>query len=128
MWLTYKKTFESTHKMPMAAIIARGNRVISFGVNKRKTHTSQKLTHPNRNTLQHLHAELDAIIGVEKDQLEGSTIYVCRRLRNGDVGISRPCAMCQKLIEAAGISLVYFSIYGSPKDLSNGWFDHMSVS
>ena len=95
----------------LGAIITRGNRIISVGWNKNKTHPRQLpyLKEGKQVTTKSVHAELDAIIGVPVHLLRGSTIYVARILANGSTGLAKPCASCRKIIEAANIKKIVYT-------------------
>ncbi len=93
-----------THKL--AAIIVKGNRIISLGVNDQKTH-------PKSDTrFQKLHAELAAIIRSRAD-LRGASIYVYRETRNGEIGCSFPCSSCYSAIRSSGIKRIFFTDYNN---------------
>jgi len=92
----------------IAAVIVKGNRVLSIGVNKNKTHPKQINPHTNK-IGNSTHAELDAILGVSKENLQGATIYVARQTADGKPANAKPCKCCMKVIEAAGISRVFFT-------------------
>ena len=84
------------------AVIACGGNVLSLGVNSSKTHTRSNA--PSRQ----IHAELAALIANRTD-VQGATLYSARVLRNGKLGVSKPCAYCALLLREAGIRrVVYF--------------------
>lgn len=96
----------------LAACIVKGNRVISFGHNKRKSHPLQIKYSKNSESI-YLHAEIDAIKNalkeVDSSILDKSTLYVARTKKNGDEGLSKPCKGCRKAIEAFGINRVVYT-------------------
>lgn len=113
--IAYQKTFDSTHSRPMAAVIVKGSRVLSIGVNQNKTHPKQKKRLSKDGLLygwHRLHAELDCLIRSQCD-VSGGTIYIVRRNSIG-VGVAKPCSKCEFLLREYGIKKVIFSI---PKDL-----------
>lgn len=90
------------HKM--AAIIVKGGNILSWGVNRNRTHPRSK------NYYQSIHAELDAIIGVPRESLSGSKIYIIRVTRIGHLASSKPCVKCVALLSALGLkSMTYVS-------------------
>ena len=104
----------------LASCIVKGNRVISFGHNKRKTHPLQTKFAKNPEAI-YLHAEIDAIKNalkeVDSSLLDQCTMYIARTKKNGDEGMSKPCKGCKKAIEAFGIRRVIYTteeenIYG----------------
>jgi deoxycytidylate deaminase len=99
----------STHRCQMAAVIARGNRVVSIGVNKNKSHPKQINPHTG-NQGASIHAELDAILGKPEEVLKGADIYIGRRLKDGSWGLARPCNQCWAILASVGIRNVVYSV------------------
>lgn len=104
----------------LAACIVKGNKIISFGHNQRKSHPLQIKFAKNPDAI-FLHAEIDAIKNALKDVnssfLEQCTLYIARTKKNGSEGISKPCKGCRAAIESFGIKRVVFTteqenIYG----------------
>ena len=56
-----------------------------------------------------LHAELGAILNVERSKTEGSTVYVVRVNKKGEKRLSKPCHMCQSALQYCGIKKVIYS-------------------
>lgn len=95
----------------LGAVIVKKNDVLGFGYNK------PHKTHPrSNNRFKTIHAELDAIIGLSKDDLYGATIYVYREHANGSPANSKPCQYCQMLIKEAGIKKVCYTDNGEFKE------------
>ena len=88
------------------AIIVKGGRVLSTGINKFKNHPN---IFENKSIIKqkaHIHAEADAIR--KAGDLKGATIYVARINKTGNTGLSRPCNYCyEKIIEAGITKIVY---------------------
>jgi len=57
-----------------------------------------------------LHAELGAILGMDRGITEGSTIYVARVGREGDYKLSKPCSMCHEALKYVGVKRVIYTI------------------
>lgn len=97
----------SYHKHKMAAVLAKGNRVVSVGVNQQKTD-------PNiarkTNRVDKLHAEMHCIGRNRDEDLRGLTIYIVRVTRTG-LGLSRPCPLCWEMIRSVGIREVVYSTH-----------------
>lgn len=91
-----------------ACLIYKG-KIISIGINRRKSHPLQKKfqTRPSRI---YLHAEIDAIIkAINKHGtsiLKDCELNVLRLTKAGKVGNSKPCLGCTKAIKAFGITKV----------------------
>jgi len=99
----------------MAACVVYKNRVISFGLNRLKSHPFQQKFSKNSDSI-YLHAETDAIKNalrfVDVDDLKKSTLYICRikKISKKDCwGLSKPCSGCQKAISTFGIKNVIYS-------------------
>lgn len=103
-----KKSNHPYHKI--GGCVVNKSRVISLGFNKYKTHA--KSNHP----FQHIHCELDCILGVEEDVLKDCTLYLYRENKNGNVAMSKPCIWCDKLLRSVGIKRIYYTDYGSYKE------------
>jgi deoxycytidylate deaminase len=88
------------HKL--GAVITRGNKIISLGYNKNKTHTK------SNHSWKRLHAEITAIIKAKQD-ISGCSIYVFRETKQGQPAMARPCSSCMEAIREAGIKRVYYS-------------------
>jgi deoxycytidylate deaminase len=86
----------------LGAVIVRGNRIISLGFNKNKTHTK------SNHAWKRLHAEICAIIKTKED-LTGCTIYVYRETKLGNLGMARPCPSCLAAIQESGIKRICYT-------------------
>ncbi len=110
--LAMKLTYHSNHhQYPMAAILAISGHPVSMGINKRDCgHPKQKHTYLEGEMARSTHAELSAIIGVPREVLGKSTLYVARR-RKGDnsAGLASPCSVCWQIIREAGIKRVVWT-------------------
>jgi len=97
---------KSTEPNRHGAVTAKKGVLHSSGWNKNKTHPAATVYYSNC-----IHAELAAIIGVNKHDLVGMDIYVARRMRSkGEpLGMSRPCKQCLKMIRTAGIKRIYYT-------------------
>jgi deoxycytidylate deaminase len=89
----------------MGAVLVKGNRVISIGLNKHKTNPNQ-LSHHGAGYAGSIHAELDAMIS---NNTVGCDLYVARIMANGTAGMAKPCQNCMKLCYAYGIKKVFFT-------------------
>lgn len=93
------------HKFKLGAVLVRGGRVLSSGVNIAKKGPD---TPPCRESI---HAEVMAIKGAKKT--EGATIYVARLSNAGRLALAKPCEYCIEHMNANGIYRVVFSISDS---------------
>lgn len=110
MKLAKKLSFKSNSRVRIGSVLIKGKSVIGVGFNKIwKTHPLMSSRNPHKK----LHAELDSILGIDRHLLIGSTIYVYRQLRDGTLGLCRPCVDCQAILKEAG---VYKGYYTDPKE------------
>ena len=88
------------------AVIVKGGRVISTGINRFKNH-------PKAVSPEHIkqycsvHAEVDAIRKLKSAR--GATIYVARIGKRGNRALSRPCPNCYAAIKSAGIAKIVYT-------------------
>ena len=102
--LTYRIADTSQCHYKMGAIIVKGNRVLSVGVNQIKTHPAIAKTYDDYCVS--IHAELAALLR-NKTDVTGATMYVAR---NGGK-VSKPCKSCMVYIRMAGIKYIVYSTY-----------------
>lgn len=69
-----------------------------------------------RNPLKKIHAEVDAVIGIDRHLLTGTTIYVYRERLDGKIGMCKPCIDCQAIMKELGILR---AIYTDPSEKDN---------
>lgn len=89
----------------LGAVIVKGGRVLSTGYNQRRPSAFLKQ--------KTIHAEEHAILKLLKARrladVAGSSIYVSRFTRGGNVGMACPCQRCMDLIRSVGISRIYYT-------------------
>lgn len=95
-----KHSDHPAHKL--GAVIVKGNKIISVGFNKNKTHTK------SNHAWKRLHAEICAIIKTKED-LTGCNIYVYRETKLGNLGMARPCPSCLAAIQESGIKRICYT-------------------
>lgn len=94
-----------------ASAITYKKQILALGVNSRKTHPlSSKYNGPEKVCL---HSELAAIIQVinqhGSDILKRCSLWNLRLTKGGNIGTSKPCAGCQKAVDAFGIKRVFYT-------------------
>lgn len=94
----------STYNPQIGAVIYKGNKAISVGFNKKKSHP----VFANEDRFYSLHAEMGAIINAKQD-LTGCSIYVYREYKDGSPALAKPCHLCMPSIIEAGITKIYYS-------------------
>lgn len=95
-------------KLPkMAAVLEVSSGQYFVGFNQRKTHPLQAKFGRTEHHI-HLHAEIDALRWALKagEKVEGSSLYVARVYKNGNVGLAKPCEGCQDALMHFGIKNV----------------------
>jgi tRNA(Arg) A34 adenosine deaminase TadA len=102
----------------ITAMIAKGNRVIAFGRNQKKTHPFHARYRKNIDAVE-LHAETHAIQNalhqISSRDLRKCTLYVVRVKRPGPQsdewiwGNARPCDGCMRCIAQFGITNVVYT-------------------
>lgn len=89
----------------VGAVIVKGQRVLSTGYNN---------IGYSKYIKQHsVHAEERAVVSLLREgrltDLVGSTIYVTRFTKAGNIGLAAPCARCQALLRSVGCSRAIYS-------------------
>lgn len=96
----------------LAALLVHKNVPIALGKNQLKSHPLQAKFGMNEHSI-YLHAEIDALIkGVKElnsEQLNKSTLYVARVLRDGTTGLAKPCPGCQRALKSFGIERIVWT-------------------
>ncbi len=92
----------STENYRVGAAIFNGPRLVSVGWNSKKTHPGMD----SRYNWQH--AETSALIGTSKLCLVRCVIYVVRLTKGGNLGISKPCKLCQRMLADVGIKKIRY--------------------
>lgn len=100
----------------LCAVLVKGNSVVSIGYNKMATsgfveHYADRVKGRMRDFHLSTHAEMDAILKVRsKTDLRGAKIYVARPRADGQVGMARPCEVCQHVLFSYGIKRAFYTI------------------
>ncbi len=97
---------QSECRMKHGAVIVRGGRVLSTGVNKERNHP-MIVSSEHIKTHCSVHAEVDAI--KRAGDVRGATIYVARVNRRGQERNSRPCWRCYEEIKQSGIKKIIYT-------------------
>lgn len=92
-----------------AALIYKSGRVLSVGVNVYRNDPRLCEWGEDLDGIS-VHAEEAAIRQCSPENLEGATIYVARRGRCREHGLSHPCPRCMEQIAAAGIKRVVYTV------------------
>lgn len=90
------------HKV--GCVIAKGNKVLSWGYNRDKTHSKSP------HAWAYIHAEFDAIRRLNPEELRGASIYIYRQKKDGSPALAKPCESCYNLIKDLGIREICFTV------------------
>jgi len=100
-------------RIKIGSVLVKNKDVVSVGQNMLKTHPAQHRYNkclPYNMPADHVHSEINCISKARPDLLRGSTLYIFRRDRNGNVAMCRPCNACMQAIRDAEIKEIYYSI------------------
>lgn len=87
-----------------AAILVRGGKLISIGINKSK---AGALADPVYE-LKGWHSELDCLLSVDRHRAKGAILYVAGITKTEKYTYSKPCHCCQQFISKYQLKGVYF--------------------
>ena len=90
------------------AFLIKSNVIEKIGVNKRRTHPEIS-KHPYHEGHVGIHAELDCVLKVDKEDLRDYKMLVLRVDRKNKLNMSKPCPGCLSLIYQFNISEVWYS-------------------
>ncbi len=93
-----------------AAFLIRKGKIEKIGLNKPKTHPRIP-EHPYHEGYVGIHAELDCILKVDKEDLSDYKMLVLRVGRDEKLTMSKPCPGCQSLLRQFGLTDVWYSNY-----------------
>ena len=96
-------------KFRHGAVLVKGSSVRSISCNKHR-HCSfgARFRRESRGDAT-LHAELGAILGMDRSTTQGSTVYIARINKEGEARISKPCSMCEAAMRHVGVRRVYYT-------------------
>ena len=107
--LAVRTAYRSESKFRLGAVLVKKNRVLSWGINKMdKSHPVQQ-EYSDVPFLTGLHAEIHSCIGLHQEDLEGSSIYVARLLKNGKTALALPCDGCQRFMKVCGVREAFYT-------------------
>lgn len=92
------------------AVLIKGGSIINTSCNKNRLVSFGSRFCKDHDGVATLHAELGAILGIERNITEGATLYVARVGKDGGFRLSKPCSMCTAAMEFVGIKRAYWTI------------------
>lgn len=97
-----------------SVISCKRGRVLSIGINSyNKSHPLQAkyASQTDNHGKCYLHSEVAALVGLSyTDKQKAFRISIARVLKNGELGLSQPCIICQKAIADFGIKVIEYTI------------------
>lgn len=105
--LAMNAAMSSSCRMKHGAVIVRGGRVISIGINKFRNNPAIMPTEIAKSICS-VHAEIDAM--KKASNLKGSAIYIARVNKAGTPMLSKPCHACYDAITDAGINKIVYTV------------------
>lgn len=96
----------SSERMKHGAVIVKGGRVLSVGLNKFRNHPTI-IPSEYIKTSCSTHAEIDALRKVSN--VRGATMYIARVNKSGQERLSRPCDYCFEALIDAGITKIVYT-------------------
>jgi deoxycytidylate deaminase len=91
------------------AVLVRGGTVLNTSCNKNKYKAWANRFRKKQRGHATVHAEIGAILGLDRSITEGATIYVVRVGRDGCLRNSKPCPMCEAAMQFVGVKKVVYS-------------------
>ena len=113
--LREKAASSESYPYKVSSCLKLSNGGIFWGVNSPKTHPISLFLNPWRRERVGTHAEMRSLVNAvnrfrgDRSVLEGSRIYVVRLKRDGDLGMARPCPICEGLLRHHGVKQATFS-------------------
>lgn len=98
--LLERTSYQAPEPWPMAALIAKGNRIIVCAPNKRKTHPESQaaIDWSFGSHKPGTHAEISCLLCLERGfSLKNHDMFIYRRTRIGS-GLAKPCVNCMNVI------------------------------
>lgn len=111
-------------RIRIGAVLLAGNKIISVGVNSRKSHPIQKRMNEFRIKENHqtpfewehcthsIHAEMEAILHAPYELLNSNktlSLYIYRESKDGTLRNCRPCPACMAMIKKYNIRNIYYT-------------------
>ena len=101
-----KKSDLYQHKL--GAAVYHNGKFITSGFNQQKTHPIMRKYNENLKTL---HAEIHAITKAKaiKFDISGSTVFIFRQKKSGDLGMAKPCSVCMEILKDFDVKEIIFT-------------------
>lgn len=93
----------------LGAVLYKGGAIISIGVNKSGSSKLTKRHRYLRPFAQSVHAEVNAILGITKEEASKCTLIVGRITAAGRFAMAKPCAMCYAILKQMRVRKVFYT-------------------
>lgn len=100
------QALKSSSRFRVGCVLAKGGRILSVGRNDMSKSHPQAQAH---GSLAHLHAEVDACLGLRPYDVSGADAFVYRVLTDDAPALARPCDMCMAVLKKMGIKRVFYT-------------------
>ncbi len=107
--LAMRVSNQSEYPHRHGAVLIKGSSVINTACNKNKFSSFAARFKRNEPLYATVHAELGAILNVDRKHTEGATIFVVRVNNQQKLRLSKPCTMCEMAMKWVGIKKVIYS-------------------
>jgi deoxycytidylate deaminase len=104
--LARRESLKVNFHVRVGAVLVRQHCTISTGKNyPTKTHPLIR----KYSNVKTIHAEFDAVIGIDRHLVEGSYLYVYRETRDGKIAMAKPCDMCLAFLIEMGVRKIFYT-------------------
>jgi len=107
--LARKQSLKSSFRQRVGACLVKDGKVISVGYNI----INNDLPFSTEHWVSSTHAEMMCLMRLIKKgrvkQIAGSTMYVVRTMKSGQLGLAMPCQPCYRVMSALKVRSVIFS-------------------
>lgn len=93
----------SKYKWPLGAVVVSRGKIVGRGYNR---------VYSTGTTLDGIHAEINALQNTLAWYRKGSTVYVCRMKKSGELALAKPCEKCQHVMKKMGVSRAWYTNEG----------------
>lgn len=107
--LAIQQAKQSNCNNRLGAVICHQKTVLGAGYNKSSSPLLNKGIIKKNHANMGLHAEVAAMVGLDRKVIKGTTLYVVRLRRNNSIGMSKPCISCMFYITGMGVKKIIYS-------------------
>jgi tRNA(Arg) A34 adenosine deaminase TadA len=101
---------QGDHRRPNhGAVLVKGGNIINAAHNKWSYSSFGKRFRERDKGISTLHAELAAVLNLDRTTTQGTDIYVVRVDKAGEFKMSKPCTMCETALKHVGIKRIYYT-------------------